>query len=326
MDVAVVVVSWNTRELLRRCLRSLAPEVEAGRCGVWVVDNASSDGSAAMVRDEFGWAQLDALDENLGFGRAVNRAAARSDAPWLAIANADVAARPGALEALLAAAERDPRGGAFAPRLVLPDGSTQHSVFAFPTLGNALVAASGAGRASRSVGERALLLGRFDPNVERIVPWAVGAFLLVRRQAWAQIGGFDERQWMYAEDLDLGWRLARAGWHTRYVPGAVVDHADGAAATQAFGDSGRTERWQEATYEWMRRRRGPARTRAFAAIQIAGQLLRLAWLEPAARIAQVAGSGRQSGARWTRRRDAARWTHRRDAARWWIRLHRGGLR
>ena len=307
MEVAVVVVSWNTRELLRRCLTSLAPEVDRGRCEVSVVDNASTDGSAAMVRDEFGWARLDAVDENLGFGRAVNLAAARTDAPWLAIANADVALRPGALDALLRAGA-DRHAGAVAPRLVLPDGSTQHSVFAFPTLPFAFVVASGLGRLAPRLGDWALLLGRFDPERSQRVPWAVAAFLLVRREAWDAVGGFDERQWMYAEDLDLGWRLARAGWQTLYESAAVVDHADGAAATQAFGDSGRTVRWQQATYEWMERRRGRKRTRAFAALQIAGQLARLLWLEPAARIAP------------------RRWSRRRDAARWWVQLHRAGLR
>ena len=289
MQVAVAIVSWNTRDLLRRCLESMPRDAQ-----VCVVDNASADGSAQMVRDEFPWVHLEELEENIGFGRAVNRMAARTDAPWLLVANADVAVHPGAIEALIRAGEADSRAGALAPRLVLPDGSTQHSVFAFPTVGNALVIATGVGRVIRPLGERALLLGAFDPERPRIVPWAVAACLLVRRDAWDAIGGFDERQWMYAEDLDLGWRLGKAGWHTRYVPDAIVEHAEGAAARQAFGDEGRTERWQRATYAWMRERMGPARTRLVALIQIAGQLPRLLG-------------------------------KRRAAARWWIGLHRTGL-
>ena len=304
--VTVAVVSWNTRDLLRRCLESFEPERE--RCEVWVVDNASTDGSAEMVRSEFPWVKLEALGQNTGFGRAVNVVAAQSSTAWLAVANADIALRPGALDALLDVAAADPRAGALAPRLLLPDGSTQHSVFAFPTLGAALVIGSGIGRLVKPLGERVLLLGSFDADAPRRVPWAVAAFLLVRRDAWDAAGGFDERQWMYAEDLDLGWRLRRAGWHSRYVPGALVDHAEGAAARQTWGDSGRTERWQRATYEWMQRRRGPLRTRAFAAIQVAGQAARLLLLVPAARIAP------------------RRWARRRDAARWWLGLHMEGLR
>src|SRR4051794_34820680 len=105
--VTLVVVSWNTRALLARCLDSVASEVQGGRVEAWVVDNASRDGSADLVRERYPWARLEALEENIGFGPAVNLAAERTSTPWLAIANADVALRPGALDALLEAAERD---------------------------------------------------------------------------------------------------------------------------------------------------------------------------------------------------------------------------
>ena len=303
--VSVAVVSWNTRDLLRRCLASF--EAEKGRCVVWVVDNASTDGSPEMVRDEFPWVTLVASEENLGFGPAVNLVARQTTTGWVAVANADIALRPGALDALLAAAESDPGAGAIAPRLVLPDGSTQHSVFTFPTIGSTLVVASGIGRALPGVGERNLLIGMFDPDAPRRVPWAIAAFLLVRREAWDAIGGFDEHQWMYAEDLDIGWRLHQAGWATRYVPSAHVEHESSASTDQAWGDAGKTERWQRSTYAWMLRRMGAPRTRAVAAIQIAGQAARLVWLVPAARLAP------------------ARFAQRRNAARWWIRVHSAGL-
>jgi GT2 family glycosyltransferase len=101
-------VSWNTCELLDRCLRSLEPEVRRDLVEVWVVDNASMDGSAEMVRERFDWVQLVASEENLGFGRAVNVVARRTATEWLAPANADIALRPGTLDKLLEAAERDP--------------------------------------------------------------------------------------------------------------------------------------------------------------------------------------------------------------------------
>jgi GT2 family glycosyltransferase len=272
----------------------------------WVVDNASSDGSAQMVRDEFPWARLSALDDNVGFGAAVNLVAREAATPWIGAANADVALRPGALEALLAAGREDAGAGLLAPRLLLPDGSTQHSVFAFPTIGLAALIASGLGYAVRPLGRRRLLYGRVDWDQARRVPWAVGAFVLVRREAWDAVGGFDEQQWMYAEDLDLGWRLARAGWATRYEPRALVDHESSAATAQAWGD-GRTERWQRASYAWMLRRRGRARTRVFAATMAAGSATRWALFGAAALVAP------------------ARFATRRDAARAWARLHRMGL-
>lgn len=306
-EVSVAIVSWNTHDLLRRCLESFANEVDGGRCEVWVVDNASSDGSAEMVAGDFPWVRLEASKENLGFGPAINLVARQTDTPWFGVANADIALQPGALDALLEAGESDPGAGAIAPRLILPDGSTQHSVYAFPAIGPALVVASGIGRVVKPLGERSLLLGMFDSERPRRVPWAIAAFLLVRREAWDAIGGFDEHQWMYAEDLDIGWRLRQAGWATRYEPTARVEHESSASTDQAFGDAGKVERWQRSTYAWMLRRMGAPRTRAVAAIQIAGQAARLLWLEPAARIAP------------------ARFGRKRNAARWWIRLHRAGL-
>jgi N-acetylglucosaminyl-diphospho-decaprenol L-rhamnosyltransferase len=303
-EVAVAIVNWNTRELLARCLRSLQPEVDAGRSEVWVVDNASADGSAELVRAEFPWVRLIASDENLGFGRAVNLVARQNESNWIALANADVALRPGALERLLQAGADDPGAGALAPRLVLPDGSTQHSVFAFPSVTLALLIATGIGGALFA--KRLLLPGTLEPAPRR-VPWAVAAFLLVRRAAWDTAGEFDEQQWMYAEDLDLGWRLRRAGWFTRWEPGAEVDHESGASTGQVFGDAGQTERWQRASYAWMLRRLGTPRTRAIAVLLMAGQAVRWGLLALATRVAP------------------GRYRPRRDAARWWMELHRAGL-
>jgi N-acetylglucosaminyl-diphospho-decaprenol L-rhamnosyltransferase len=282
VTVAVAVVSWNTRELLRACLESLRRDADAGLAEVWVVDNASSDGSAEMVRSAFRWARLLALDENVGFGPAVNRVAAQTDAAWIAPANADVAVEPGALHALLQAGERDPAAGAVAPRLILPDGATQHSVYRFPTVPFTAAFNAGLYRVSRRAREAMLLEGMWDPSRPRVVDWAIAALLVVRRPAWDAAGGFDQGQWLYAEDLDLGWRLARAGWHTRYEPAARVRHHASAATKQAWGDE-RTARWQRATYAWMLRRRGVARTRSAAALNVGGALARAALLPRARR-------------------------------------------
>jgi GT2 family glycosyltransferase len=265
--VAVAVVSWNTRDLLRHCLRSL---VDQSPAEVWVVDNASQDGSAEMVAQEFPSVRLVASERNLGFGPAVNLVASQTTAPWIAPANADVELRPSALRALLDAGERNPRAGILAPRLELPSGETQHSVYAFPTI--PFTARFNLGF-HRRVGDRLCLEGFWDPSRERDVDWAIGAFLLVRRAAWDAAGGFDQGQWMYAEDLDLGWRAARAGWSTRYVPSARVLHHASAATTQAWGDE-RTLRWLRSTYAWMLRRRGLIRTRITAAINVAGAYAR----------------------------------------------------
>jgi N-acetylglucosaminyl-diphospho-decaprenol L-rhamnosyltransferase len=297
-EVAIAIVSWNTCELLRSCLQSIAPEVDAGRIETWVVDNGSSDGSDELVRSQFRWAKLVASAENLGFGAAVNLVARQTQTPWLAMANADTELTQGALLRLLQAGEHDPRAGVIAPRLLLPDGTSQHSVYGFPTLPFALAFNLGFGSIS-PLGDRLALPARWNPMRDRVVDWAVGAFLLVRRTAWEAIGGFDPWQWMYAEDLDLGWRMAAAGWRTRYEPGAVVRHHGEAATTKMWGPD-RDIRWQRSTYAWMVRRRGIVRTRLFALINTVGAATRMSLVAP---LALLAG-----GARRERLRALRRWT------------------
>jgi N-acetylglucosaminyl-diphospho-decaprenol L-rhamnosyltransferase len=284
--VTIAIVSWNTRELLQRCLESLAPEVERGVAEVWVVDNASTDGSPDLVRERFDWVHLIASEENLGFGRALNLVARQTDSEWIAAANADIALRPGALDALLAAGARDPRAGAIAPRLVLPTGETQHSVFAFPTILFSFFLAVGAFRLSKTIGDRRAFPGYWNTERARRVPWAIAAFLLVRRTAWDEVGGFDERQWMYAEDLDLGWRLYQQGWATRYEPRAAVEHESAASTSQLFGPE-LAPHWQRSTYGCIARRRGLGYARVVALFNLLGATWR--W----ARVALQAASQRE---------------------------------
>jgi len=301
--IAVAVVSWNRREDLARALEALYADQQAGLCEAWVVDNASSDGSPAMVRERFPWVHLIESDENLGYGRAVNLVAERSQSPWLAPANQDTMVWPGALRQMLATGHAHPGAAAVAPRLVLADGSTQHSVHPFPTVGLTLSYNLGLHRVSGRIGDRLCLEGHWDPDRRREVPWAVGAFLLVRRTAFAAVGGFDPRQWMYAEDLDLAWRLRRDGWRMVYEPDAWVGHVHESATRQAFG--ARTlERFMAASYDWMARRRGAAVTFMVATVNLcgAGARLALASLQP-----DSDAPAREELARW-------------------VRAHRGGLR
>jgi N-acetylglucosaminyl-diphospho-decaprenol L-rhamnosyltransferase len=303
--VTVAVVSWNTRELLGGCLRSLAEEERLGRAEVWVVDNGSSDGSPELVRREFPWATLVEPGENLGFGPAVNLVAERTSSAWIAPSNADVVLTPGALEALLAAG-KVPRVGVVAPRLILPAGRPQHSVYPFPTVSLTLLFNLGLQRLSPRWGERMCLEGFWDPDRPREVDWAIGAFLIVRRAAFEAVGGFDPAQWMFAEDLDLGWRLHDEGWLTRYEPRAVVHHEAAAATAEAFAGE-RTARFTAASYAALVRRRGLILTWLTAAINCAGAAARLAWMSSLARFSR-------------------RWRVPRDLNRMWLAAHRQGLR
>ena len=306
-QVTVAVVSTNLRELLAATLRSLEPEARAGRAEVWVVDKASEDGSPQVVEEEFAWVSLIASDENVGYGRAVNLVAERADAPWIAPANEDIELTPGALERLLATGEEHPEAAIVAPRLVLPDESTQHSVHSFPTLPVTLLVNLGLTGVSRRLADRMCLPGRWDWRRSREVPWAIATFMIVRREAFDAVGGFDREQWMHAEDLDLGWRVRRAGWTIRYEPAAVVRHEGSAASKKAFSEDLMT-RFMAASYSWMARRRGIANAWTIATINYAGAASRYLLFSSLARLAP------------------ARFGRARDSARYWVGVHRTGLR
>ncbi len=296
--VTVAVVSWNTATLLAECLRSLEPEVEAGRAEVWVVDNGSTDGSPELVEREFPRIHLLRPERNLGYGAAVNLVAARTESPWIAAANSDVELSEGALAALLEAGQAEPRVGIVAPRLIMLDGATQHSVHPFPTVTVSLVLHLGLARIVPRLGDRLCFEGHWDERRPRAVDWAHGAFLLIRRAAFEQIGGFDSEQWMYAEDLDLAWRLRQAGWATRYEPRAVVDHDAGSSTVQAFGKDPAPV-WQRSTYGFLVRRRGVAYAWAIALLNIGGALLRWAWIAPhSLRSPERYAEIRRAHARW----------------------------
>lgn len=291
-SIAVAVVSWNTRDLLAACLDSLAADASAGLVDVWVLDNGSSDGSAEMVRERFPWVRLLARADNIGFGPAVNEIAGHVDAEWLAAANADVALAPGALTTMVARARALLRVGAIAPQLITSGGAVQHSVHRFPSATLALLFNLGIHRLIPGLGDRLCLEGYWDPAKPRLIDWAHGAFLLVRRSAFDEVGGFNPEQWMYAEDIDLQWRLNRAGWSTFYEPSARVTHAVSAATAKAFGRE-RTARHIAASYVWLLRRRGRLTAWTCAGLNTLGAGLRWAAVARPAKLARAGDAAKR---------------------------------
>lgn len=239
----VVIVSWNTREHLARCLAALGAGGDRLALNVIVVDNASSDGSPAMVAEKFPHARLIENGVNAGFGRACNTGAAAGVARALLLLNSDCEPAPGAVAAMLAALERDPALGSVFCRLVNADGTLQPSVHrALPTpwahVGDVFFRSSLRHAVYRTPALKRWLLA---PTVRRHaaghdVAWGGAACMLVRRSAFDAIGGFDERFFMYSEDLDLCARLGSAGYRLRYLPEAVTMHAWGASTAQRPAD------------------------------------------------------------------------------------------
>lgn len=295
--VAVAVVSWNTRDLLRACLRSLSADADAGLADVWVIDNASSDGSAEIVESEFPWVSLIRSQENLGFGAAVNLVATRTRSPWIAAANADIELAPAALQSLLAtAASSTSQAALFAPTLVAPDGTIEPSARRFPSATLSLVMYLSLHRLFNGIGDRLCFEGYWNPTKPREIHWAHGAFLLVKREPFVSVGGFDSRQFLFAEDIDLAWRLRRAGWTAHYVPDAVVRHVVAAATGKAYG-SDRPLKAEAATYAWLARRRGRAAAWAFGVVNVGGATARLLLFASLAAL---------SPKRWRKNRELAR--------------------
>ena len=219
----VVVVSYRATALLRDCLRSLLDNPPSGPMQVHVVDNASRDGTAEMVGREFPEVRRTVNDANLGFGAANNIGIEAGEAPYVLVLNPDTRITPGALDSLLAVIEARPKVGMVGPRLELDDGSFDHaSRRGFPTPLGALGHFTGLGRREGATGALAQYRA---PDVESGPVDAInGAFMLIRRAALAEVGGFDERYWMYMEDLDLCYRFAEAGWTTWYEPSVTVVH------------------------------------------------------------------------------------------------------
>jgi GT2 family glycosyltransferase len=221
--VDIVIVSYRSKEMLRDCLSSLREHAPKKRARVWVVDNASEDGTIEMVGSEFPEVELIASEENLGFSKANNLAIRRGSAPYVLALNPDTVVVSGALDHMLELMERKPEIGISGCRLELPDGTFDHAARrSFPTPLGALAHFVRIGRSGKAP---ARLSQYRAPSVESGPVDAVnGAFMLMRRSALDQVGLFDEGYWMYMEDLDLCYRFAEAGWTTWYDPSVKVIH------------------------------------------------------------------------------------------------------
>ncbi|MGZ4387273.1 MAG: glycosyltransferase family 2 protein [Gaiellaceae bacterium] len=224
LDLAIV--SYRSRELLRRCLDSLERFGPACSLTVTVVDNDSQDGTVELLEQRFPWVDLVPAGGNLGFAAATNIAVRRGSAPFVLVLNPDTELVEDVLDRLLALMWEHPEVGICGCRLVRDDGSFDHAARrSFPTPLGALAHFARIGRWRRA--PRALAQYR-APQIELGPVDAVnGAFMLIRRAALEQVGLFDEGYWMFMEDLDLCYRFRQAGWVTWYEPSATVLHVKG---------------------------------------------------------------------------------------------------
>ncbi len=224
-----MIVSFNPGDLLKSCLESLEPERESVPFEVIVVDNASRDGTMALLAAEFPWVQAIPAGSNLGFARANNVAMRRARGDYLLFLNPDTVVPRGTLEGALETLKGLPKVGMLGCKLVRPDGSFDHaSKLGFPTPLAALFYFSGLSRLRPDSPRFArYTAGELGADEVGLVDAICGAFMLVRRTAIEEVGPFDERFWLYAEDLDLCYRFWQSGWEVLYWPRAEVIHVKG---------------------------------------------------------------------------------------------------
>jgi N-acetylglucosaminyl-diphospho-decaprenol L-rhamnosyltransferase len=238
MNISIIIVSWNVRDLLRQCLlsvnsqsltvhRSLVTEI-------LVVDNASHDGTVEMLRAEFPNVRVIANNKNLGFTRANNQALAVAQGRYLFLLNPDTELRPLALQTMVDYMAEHSDVGMLGPRLFYGDGTSQSSRRRFPSLMTAFLESTILQQwfPRNRVLTHFYMLDTSDDNTQE-VDWINGSAMFTRREVYEKLGGFDEGFFMYSEELDWCRRIKEAGWKIVYLPTAQITHYEGKSSEQA---------------------------------------------------------------------------------------------
>lgn len=274
-DLSIIVVSWNTRDLLAQCLESLFANPPGCPFEVTVVDNASSDGSAALVRQRFRQVLLLENSRNIGFAIANNQALRRSRGRYLLLLNPDTRVLPGALAELVHLMERRADVGAAGSRLLNPDGSLQPSCHPEPTLTREFWRLFHLDR----LRHYALYpMEEWDLARPRDVHSAQGASLILRRRALEEIGVLDDGYFVYSEEVDLCSRLRRHGWRVCWAPQSPVVHYGGQSTRQVA--PAMFLQLYRAKAQYLRKRYGAAAGWAYRPVLAAAAVARLLGLMP----------------------------------------------
>ncbi|MGI5837227.1 MAG: glycosyltransferase family 2 protein [Chloroflexota bacterium] len=232
--LSTIIVSWNTRDLLERCIKSVLASIpESIQSEIIVVDNASTDGSPEMVRSRFPEVSLLVNDRNVGFAEANNQAIRKSAGEYLLLLNPDTEIVGEAIPEMLRFIDQRPDIAVLGPKLLNPDGSVQSSRRSFPTKATAFLESTVLQRLlpNHPALQRYYAMDRSDEVVQE-VDWLVGACLMVRSEAVKTVGLLDEGFFMYSEELDWCRRLVDAGWKVMYLPSARVIHYGGQSSDQ----------------------------------------------------------------------------------------------
>jgi GT2 family glycosyltransferase len=241
LDVSVIVVAWNVRELLRNCLKSVFDQTEGISFEVIYVDNASKDGSVIMVREEFPSVKIIENDENLGFIKANNQAIEVARGRYVLLLNSDTLVLDNAIAKTVGFADSQPEAAVIGCRVLNPDRTLQRTCFMYPSILNMFLSATHLYK----VFPRSRLFGRelmtwWDFDEVREVQTVCGCYSLVRRAAIQQVGVMDPTYFVYGDDPDWCYRFAQAGWKIMFTPDARIIHYGGQTTRQMA----RNFRWQ----------------------------------------------------------------------------------
>jgi N-acetylglucosaminyl-diphospho-decaprenol L-rhamnosyltransferase len=262
-DLSIIIINWNGGGLLKRCVQTIVSSEPRVTYEVVIIDNASDDDSLAQLNQSEAGAFLNSNQqlrifnnsENRGFGAANNQAFALTDSPFVFLLNLDTEVHPGTIDTLMRTIVSDPKIGACGPRILNPDGSLQISAFFNPP------------RVWHTVLSQLKLYYLLPPRIrgelllgnhwrhdrQRCVPMLSGAAMLVRRQMIEEIGGFDERFHMYAEDNEWCWRITKSDWKLMFEPDAVVLHHGGQSSMKRWSSEEKLRVKMEAGFDFENR-------------------------------------------------------------------------
>ena len=291
-DVTISIVSYNTSALLRDCLQSLQDRRDEGEATMEVVvaDNVSTDDSVAMVRREFPWVRVVETGGNIGYGRANNAAQANARGRYALILNSDTIVLPGAIAAMRAFMDENPKIGAVGAQLIFADGTVQASYAREPNLAAVWWEQTYLEKLfpNNRVTREYFMKGA-DLAVRREVDWVCGACMFIRREAYHQVGGFDPAYFMYLEDTELCIRLRRAGWAVWFLPEARIRHLLGASSSHWRSRARMIVSYNRSRYYYFTRYEGRMHGLALKAMSVLGATLRgavwhlIALVKPSAR-------------------------------------------
>lgn len=288
MKLSVIIVTWNSERYIGECLDAVLSQGMDAE--VIVVDNDSRDRTAEILRGYGGRIRAIRNDGNRGFAAATNQGLACAAGDYLLLLNPDAAPCPGALAAMTAFMDADPRVGALGPQLLNPDGSVQPSCREFPRPVHCLYEFTGlAALFPRHRGFGSWRMGYFDHASQREVDQPMGACLLVRRSAAAAVGPLDAANYpMFLNDVDWCHRIARAGWRIVFDPGARVLHHQGVSIRRAR--LAMTVSSHRSLARFLLKRSGPSLAAVAAAILVMAALpVRLAWQSTRLALSAVTG-------------------------------------